>query len=92
MWLATISVIDLCVGLHLSFEDLDGVGIGSEIRLGMPSTGDVQQVKVMTVSERTLVIKDWYDREWLLTPRAGSTMLPNQSAMLPAHWVIRKEL
>jgi len=92
MWTTTVSVLDLCVGLHLNFEDLDGTGIGDKIRLCLPNTGDVEQAAVLSVNECALLISDWYARQWVLTPRAASTMLPNETGMLPANWVIRGQL
>jgi len=92
-WTASISVLDLCVGLHLCFDDLDGDGIGNEIRLCMPSTGEVQQLRIVSVSDSQLIVRDWYDRTWKLTPRSPVTfMVKSPMSLLPANWVIRAEL
>jgi len=84
-------MLDLCVGLHLCFADLDGDGIGNEIKLCMPNTGEVQQLKVVSVNDNQLVIRDWYDRTWKLTPRLPLT-IKSTASPIPTDWVIRAEI
>jgi len=87
-WTTITDQIDICVGLHLTLEDLDGDGIAQEIRLCMPSTDDVQFLKIAKISDGEMIILDWYDRTWRMTPRMPFTVMSPTSA-IPIHWVVR---